>query len=132
MNSYMLSPVAHDLDGLSFPTNQPEVLQVKRDYALNHDFGFDPSLTEQNIFDQYSDNANKPIHWNGFGNCNMSHPNSQHLLARKYSSTHRHSLSLPQLQQLSGTISQSFMNTGMDSLPGGTLSLNTKNLHNNA
>src|SRR2546423_7810872 len=130
MNSYVLSSATHDLDGLSFPTNQAEVLQAKRNYALNQAFGFDPSLIEQNMFGQYSGNSNKPANWNGFGNCNMSHQNSQHVLAQKYSSAHRHSLSLPQLQQHNGTIPQPFTNPGIGSPPGGALSLDTKNLHN--
>lgn len=127
MNGYMLSPVAHDLDGLTFPTNQHDVLQVKREHGFHPDFGFDPSLTEQNMFDQYSGSASKLAHWAGFGNRNMSSQSPQDVGTRKYSSAHRHTLSLPQLQQQqqAGILPQTFMNTG-----AGSLSLNTKNLPN--
>jgi hypothetical protein len=133
MNGYMLSPVAHDLDGLTFPTNQHDIPQVKREHGFNQDFGFDPSLTEQNMFDQYSGSASKLAHWAGFGNRNMSSQSPQDLLTRKYSSAHRHTLSLPELQQQqqqASILPQTFMNTGTGSLPMGSLSLNTKNLPN--
>ena len=132
MNSYVLSPVTHDLDGLTFPTNQHQAPQVKRKYSLNQDFGFDPSLTEQNMFGQYSDRANKLANRNGFGNRDMPPQNPQDVLARKHNSAHRHSLSLPQLQQQSISIPQTLMKPGMGSLPADSLSLNTNNLPNTA
>jgi hypothetical protein len=123
MNSYALSPVGHDLDGLTFPTNQHGGPQVKRQYGFNQDFGFDPSLTEQNMVDPYSDTANKIANWGGFGNRNTSYQNPQEVLS-KANSTHRHSLSLPQSQQLT--------NSSVGALPAGSLTLNTKSLHNPA
>jgi hypothetical protein len=126
MNSYILSPAAHDLDGLTFPTTQHEIPQLKREYGLNADFGFDPSLTEQNMFDQYSGTASKLATWGGFGNRNVPPQMPQDVVARQYTSAHRHSLSLPQLQQQNGALAPKFMNSGP-----GSLSLNTKNLPNN-
>lgn len=132
MNSYMLSPVSHDLDGLTFPTNQHEVPQVKREYGLSQDFGFDPPPTEQNMFDQCSVQAHKLGNWDGFGNRNPAHQNHQHLLARKTNPAHRHSLSLPQLQKQNGIIPQTLMNPGIGSLSVGSLSHNKKTLPNTA
>jgi hypothetical protein len=131
MNSYALSPVGHDLDGLTFPTNQHGGPQVKRQYGFNQDFGFDPSLTEQNTFDAYSDTAYKLANWGGFGNRNMSYQNPQEVLS-KTNSAHRHSLSLPQSQQHNGTMGNTITNSGVGALPVGSLTLNTKSLHNPA
>lgn len=119
MNTYMLSPVAHDLDGLTFPTNQHDVPQAKREYGLSQDFGFDPSLTELNMFNQYSDSATKLANWGGFGN--MPSQSSQDVVTRKYNSAYRQSLSLPQMHQQSSPLPRTSTGTG-------SLSLNTKNL----
>jgi hypothetical protein len=132
MNGYMLSPISSDLDGLTFPTTQHQVPQVKREFGLIQDFGFDPSLTEQNTFDSYSDNANKLANWGALGNRNIPQQNPQDVLARKYTSAHRHSLSLPQVQQQNAAVAQSLRNSAIGSLPVASLSLNTKNLPNAA
>jgi hypothetical protein len=131
MNSYALSPVGHDLDGLTFPTNQHGGPQVKRQYGFNQDFGFDPSLTEQNMVDPYSDTANKIANWGGFGNRNTSYQNPQEVLS-KANSTHRHSLSHPQSQQHHGALGNTLTNSSVGALPAGSLTLNTKSLHNPA
>jgi hypothetical protein len=131
MNSYTLSPVGHDLDGLTFPTNQHGGPQVKRQYGFNQDFGFDPSLTEQNMFDPYPDTANKIANWGGFGNRNTSYQNPQEVLS-KTNSAHRHSLSLPQSQQHHGAMGNTLTNSSVGALPAGSLTLNTKSLHNPA
>jgi hypothetical protein len=130
MNGYMLSPVSHDLDGLTFPTNQQELPQVKREYGFNQDFGFDPSLTEQNMFDQFPDSANRLSNWDSFGNRKATFQTPQDVLARKYSSAHRHSLSLPQLQQQNRPLEPTQINSALGSLPLGSLYINTKNLPN--
>src|SRR2546421_8995779 len=131
MNSYALSPVGHDLHGLTFPTNQHGGPQAKRQYGFNQDFGFDPSLTEQNMFDPYSDTANKLANWGGFGNRNVSYQNPQDVLS-KNNSAHRHSLSLPQFQQHNIAMDNTLTNSGTGVLPAGSLTLDTKNLHNPA
>lgn len=131
MNGYALSPVGHDLDGLTFPTNQHGGPQVKRQYGFNQDFDFDPSLTEQNMFDPYSDTANKLANWGGFGNRNMSYQNPQEVLSEN-NLAHRHSLSLPQSQQHNSAMGNTLTNSGMGALSAGSLTLNTKNLHNPA
>jgi hypothetical protein len=130
MNHYMLSPASHDLDGLTFPANQQEVRQVKREYGFNQDFGFDPSLTEQNMFDQFSENASRLSNWGSFGNRNVTFQTPQDVLARKYSSAHRHSLSLPQIQQQNKPLGPTQINSTLGSHPLGSLSINTKNLPN--
>jgi hypothetical protein len=121
MNTSILSPVTHDLDGLTFPTNQHDVPQAKREYGLSQDFGFDPSLAELNMFDLYSDSATKLANWGGFGNTPSQSP--QDVVTRKYNSAYRHSLSLPQMQQQSSPLPRPSTGTGT-----GSLSLNTKNL----
>ena len=130
MGSYMPSPVAHDLDGLTFPTNRHQAPRVKRENGHNEDFGFDPSLTEQNMFDQYSTNANKVANWNGLGNLNLSRQMPQHVLAKNYDATPRHSLPLPKVPEHDSSVPQTLSNPGIDSLPGGSLSLHTRNLPN--
>jgi hypothetical protein len=131
MNSYALSPVGHDLDGLTFPTNPRGGPQVKRQYSFNQDFGFEPPLTEQDIFNPYPDTANKLANWSGFGNRSMSHQTPQEVLS-KTSSAHRHSLSLPQFQQPHGALGNTLTHSGVGALAVGSLTLNTKNLHNPA
>ena len=128
MNNYMLSPVTHDLDGLTFPTNQHEIPPIKREDGFNPNFGFDPSLTEQNMFDQHTDSSHKSANWNGLGSRAIPQQHPRDVFAKKYNSAHRHSLSLPHMQQQNATLSFSLTNRGMGALPGNLLSLKTANL----
>ena len=130
MNSYMLSPATHDLDGLTFPTNQHEIPHIKREDGFNPDFGFDPSLTEQNMFDRHTDSSHDSANLNGLGSRGIPQQNPQDIFVGKYNSAHRPSLSLPHIQQQSATLPYSLMNRGMGALPGNSLSLNTANLPN--
>lgn len=132
MNSYVPSPVAHDLDGLTFPTHHHAALQVKHEYGPNPDFGFDPAVAEGNVVDLYPENANKLAHCVGFGRRNEPPTIPQDIGSRKYASAHRHSLSLPQLPQQNATWPPTLANAGTACLPFGSLSLNTKNLPNAA
>ena len=94
MDTFAPSPVSHDLDGLTFPTNYLQELQLKQEViGLNNGFGFDPSTNEQIMFGRYLNNANTAGNWNGFSSDDTALQQNQ-LAARRF--LHRPSLSLPQ------------------------------------